>query len=141
VADPLHDDGLPIPSAGATFFGPSGTAISVSQDKTNWCWAAATQMLLRHVGLSEKKQCEIAAKRLDKPCCSEPDDCNVKLAFDLLGILLTENGVSSTRARAQLEEGNFWDELFLRRPILLAEIFDNGCGWSRPRRVWVATAS
>lgn len=125
MEDPLHDEGLPIPSVGARF-GPSGASISVAQEKTKWCWAAATQMLLRHVGLPEKKQCEIAGKRLGKPCCTAPDDCNVQLAFERLGTLLAENGVGSKRERAQLEENKFWDELFLNQPILLADIFDNG---------------
>lgn len=83
-------------------------------------------MIRRHVRLPEKKQCEIAEKRLGKACCSTPDECNVPLAFDLLGALLAENGMRSKRERAQLDQRTFWAELFANRPILLAEIFENG---------------
>lgn len=141
VADPLHDDGLPIPAVGTTFFGPSSGSITVAQEKTKWCWAASAQMIRRHVRLPEKKQCEIAGKRLGKECCSTPDECNVPLAFDLLTALLAENGVSSDRERAQLDQRTFWAELFANRPVLLAEIFENGTdghvrvafGWQKLR--------
>jgi hypothetical protein len=126
VADPLHDDGVPIHSAGAWVSGPSGESLRVAQEKSKWCWAAAMQMLLRHVGLPEKRQCEIAGKRLAKPCCVAPDECNMPMRFDLLGTLLAENGVSSTWERAQLDSTRFWDELFERRPVLLADVFDGG---------------
>jgi hypothetical protein len=142
VADPLHDDGLPIPMVGAAFFGPSGASISVAQEKTKWCWAASAQMIRRHVRLPEREQCEIAARRLGKDCCSTPDECNVPLEFDLISALLTENGVSSVRQRAQLDQDTFWAELFEHRPILLAEVFANGTdghvrvafGWQKLRR-------
>lgn len=134
VSDPLYDEGLPVEFAveeaskvvGATMFGPSGRAISVAQERKNWCWAASVQMLRRVVGLAEKEQCEVAAKRLDKSCCLTPDVCDVRLALDHLTNLLVENGMRSQRERAQLAADTFWAELYARRPILLADIFENG---------------
>ncbi|MBC7976327.1 MAG: hypothetical protein H7138_15255 [Myxococcales bacterium] len=126
VADPLHDQGVPVPTVGATAIGPRGTDIAVAQEKSNWCWAAATQMIRRHVSLPEKKQCEIAGTRLGRPCCSEPNDCNVKLELSRIGSLLEENRIKSKHEQAQLESKKFWDQLFRQQPLLLADIFDNG---------------
>jgi hypothetical protein len=78
-------------------------------------------MIRRVVGLAEKKQCEIAAKQLDKPCCSTPDACNVRLTLDRLTNLLVENGMHSQRERTQLAADRFWAELYARRPILLVD--------------------
>jgi hypothetical protein len=90
VADPLQDPGLPVPSAGGTTAGPSGKLICRKQERTKWCWAAATQMLLVHHGLPNKEQCEITSRRLNKPCCETPADCNIPLDFDQVTTLLEE---------------------------------------------------
>jgi hypothetical protein len=124
--DPLRDEGSPIPATGAATFGPSGRSIGVGQERTNWCWAASAQMIRRHMQLPEKQQCEIASVRLGKACCAAPDECNVRLSFDAIGTLLAENGVSSRRQRAQLDEQTFWAELFARRPVLLLDVFESG---------------
>ena len=113
------------PAAGASF-GPSGKSLAVVQEQTNWCWAAAVQMLRRHVKLPERRQCEIAERQLGKPCCELPDRCNVQLALDRISALLMENGLDSKRERGQLDKERLMGELFERRPVLLADLFENG---------------
>lgn len=128
--------------AGAAFFGPKGKAIRAKQEQRYWCWAAAVQMLRRHLGLSASTQCEIASRRLGKPCCVDPSPCDVRLPFDQVTRLLEENEMRSERKRAALDKELFFAELFARRPILLADIFENGkdghvrvaFGWQQLRR-------
>jgi hypothetical protein len=95
-------------------------------------------MLLLYQDLPSRQQCEIASKRLSQPCCAKPDDCNIPLNFDQISTLLEENGMTSRRERGQLPETTLWAEIDLRRPVLLADIFENGTdghvrvvfGWS-----------
>ncbi len=151
VSEPGDDRGAPsepsgdvvVPGgAGATTFGPSGKAIRVAQEQENWCWAASVQMLQNHAGLPARAQCEIASTRLGRPCCPEPAACNVRLHFDRVTNLLAENGLASTRARCQLDGDRFWAEIFHGRPVLLADVFENGTdghlrvafGWQQLRR-------
>lgn len=113
------------PAAGASF-GPSGKSLAVVQEESNWCWAAAVQMLRRHVKLPERRQCEIVEQQLGKPCCESPDRCNVPLPLDRISALLMGNGLASRRERGQLDKERLLGELFERRPVLLAEVFANG---------------
>lgn len=140
VSGPEHGDDVPVASsgsvvttqeAGGATFGPSAKAISAAQEQSNWCWAAATQIIRRCVGLPERRQCEIAAIRLGKPCCAAPATCNDRAPFDQLTNLLAENGLSSRRERGQLDKQRFMEELYARRPVLLADQFEDNGGHVR----------
>lgn len=127
--DPLRDEGVPVPaisSVGGARSGPRASMIRTAQQQTNWCWAAATQMLRRCLALAERAQCAIAGQRLGKPCCEQPGDCNIKLQLGQISQLLAENEIRSTHAPSQLPEEQFWAELHRRQPLLLADIFQNG---------------
>jgi hypothetical protein len=154
MSNPVDNDDVPLEPlgadpvlVGATFFGPSASAVSVAQEETRWCWAASAQMLRRSVSVAEKEQCAIAAQRLSMPCCSERAACNVALPLDQIEPLLNENLMTSVRERAQLSSERFWGELFANRPVLLVDIFGGGndaharvvFGWQKlPRGTLVA---
>jgi hypothetical protein len=72
------------------------------QETNNWCWAATTQMLASHLGISVK-QCDLANHRFAKTnCCNEEtagtpcpktNDCNTPgwLELDFAGVKFSES--------------------------------------------------
>lgn len=85
------------------------------QETNNWCWAATTQMLSQHVGISVN-QCDLANHRFSKTnCCDfqnagescpKTNDCNTPgwLELDHAGVEFDETGTarSWTKMRKQL---------------------------------------
>ncbi len=75
------------------------------QETNNWCWAAVTQMLAQHVGISVK-QCDLANHRFGKTnCCDEQNppadcpktnDCNTPgwLELDYAGVKFNESATA-----------------------------------------------
>lgn len=75
------------------------------QQTNNWCWAAVTQMLAQHTGISVN-QCDLANHRFGKTnCCNnentgsdcpKTDDCNSPgwLELDFAGVKFTESGTA-----------------------------------------------
>jgi Papain-like cysteine protease AvrRpt2 len=78
-----------------------------AQETDNWCWAATTQMLAQHFGISVN-QCSLANHRLGKTGCCTPrtegtpcpktDDCNSPgwLELDFAGLTFSESGTALT---------------------------------------------
>ncbi|MDQ3020805.1 MAG: hypothetical protein M3R36_09580 [Bacteroidota bacterium] len=72
------------------------------QETNNWCWAAVTQMLAQHVGVSVN-QCDLANHRFGKTnCCNnqnensscpKTNDCNTPgwLELDFAGVKFSES--------------------------------------------------
>lgn len=75
------------------------------QETNNWCWAATTQMLAEHVGITVK-QCDLANHRFGKTnCCGEQtagtpcpktNDCNTPgwPELDFAGVKFSESGTA-----------------------------------------------
>jgi hypothetical protein len=75
------------------------------QETNNWCWAATTQMLASHLGISVT-QCDLANHRFGKTnCCDEKtsgtpcpktDDCNTPgwLELDYAGVKFSESSTA-----------------------------------------------
>ena len=71
------------------------------QETNNWCWAATTQMLAQHFGISVE-QCDLANHRFTKTNCCDPqndgadcpktNDCNDPgwLELDYAGLTFSE---------------------------------------------------
>lgn len=122
-------------------FGASAEDVAVAQERSNWCWAASTQMLRRHVGLTDRSQCEIASTRFALKCCEDPASCNRALPLDQITALLAENLLSSRRHRGQLSDEEIWRDLFAKRPVLIVDVFDNGVdGHARILLGWQSTS-
>ena len=78
-----------------------------AQETDNWCWAATTQMLAQHFGISVN-QCSLANHRFGKTGCCTPrtagtpcpktDDCNTPgwLELDFAGLTFSESGTALT---------------------------------------------
>ena len=85
------------------------------QETNNWCWAATTQMLSQHLGISVN-QCDLANHRFGKTnCCNfqnegqscpKTNDCNTPgwLELDFAGVKFEETGTARTweEMRSQL---------------------------------------
>jgi len=85
------------------------------QETNNWCWAAVTQMLAEHVGISVD-QCDLANHRFGRTDCCDPeteesgcpktDDCNMPgwLELDFAGVSFEESSTarSWSQIRSQL---------------------------------------
>lgn len=77
------------------------------QETNNWCWAAVTQMLAQHVGISVN-QCDLANHRFGKTnCCNnqnanspcpKTNDCNTPgwLELDFAGVKFSETATAMT---------------------------------------------
>lgn len=77
------------------------------QQTNNWCWAAVTQMLAQHVGISVN-QCDLANHRFGRTdCCNnenegsdcpKTDDCNMPgwLELDFAGVTFEESSTART---------------------------------------------
>ncbi len=75
------------------------------QETNNWCWAAVTQMLAQHVGISVN-QCDLANHRFGKTnCCNnevsgsscpKTDDCNTPgwPELDFAGVKFSESATA-----------------------------------------------
>lgn len=75
------------------------------QETNNWCWAATTQMLAAHLGISVK-QCDLANHRFGKTNCCNPqnpgsdcpktNDCNTPgwLELDHAGVKFSETATA-----------------------------------------------
>lgn len=75
------------------------------QETANWCWAAVTQMLSAHLGISVT-QCDLANHRFSKTNCCEPEnddsdcpktnDCNTPgwLELDYAGVKFDESAAA-----------------------------------------------
>jgi Peptidase_C39 like family len=75
------------------------------QETNNWCWAAVTQMLAQHVGISVN-QCDLANHRFGKTnCCNnqnsnsscpKTDDCNTPgwPELDFAGVKFNESATA-----------------------------------------------
>jgi hypothetical protein len=84
------------------------------QETNNWCWAATTQMLAQHVGISVT-QCDLANHRFSKTNCCDPenagddcpktDDCNTPgwLELDYAGVKFSETTTALSYADLQKE--------------------------------------
>ncbi len=82
------------------------------QETNNWCWAAVTQMLAQHVGISVN-QCDLANHRFGKTdCCNnqngnsscpKTDDCNLPgwPELDFAGVKFSESGTALSWADVQ----------------------------------------
>ena len=76
-----------------------------SQETGNWCWAATTQMLAEHFGISVN-QCDLANHRFGKTNCCDPqtagttcpktNDCNTPgwPELDYVGLKFTDVGTA-----------------------------------------------
>lgn len=77
------------------------------QETNNWCWAATTQMLAAHLGISVN-QCDLANHRFGKTNCCNPqndgatcpktNDCNTPgwLELDFAGVKFDESATALT---------------------------------------------
>lgn len=77
------------------------------QETNNWCWAATTQMLAQHVGVSVT-QCDLANHRFGRTdCCNnqnadsdcpKTDSCNMPgwLELDYAGVTFEESATART---------------------------------------------
>ncbi len=77
------------------------------QETNNWCWAATTQMLAQHLGISVT-QCALANHRFSKTNCCDPqmtgatcpktNDCNTPgwLELDFAGVKFSETNAART---------------------------------------------
>ncbi len=82
------------------------------QETNNWCWAATTQMLASHLGISVT-QCDLANHRFGKTnCCNEQttgtpcpktNDCNTPgwLELDYAGVKFSESSTALSWADLQ----------------------------------------
>lgn len=77
------------------------------QETNNWCWAAVTQMLAEHVGISVQ-QCDLANHRFGRMDCCTPqnsgsdcpktNNCNMPgwLELTFVGVSFSESGTALT---------------------------------------------
>ena len=67
---------MPAPGAAGTVVLP---VQYTSQEQTNWCWAACCQMVFRHAGTADRRQCEMATAQFGGQCCAAPGStaCNL----------------------------------------------------------------
>jgi len=84
------------------------------QETNNWCWAATTQMLASHLGISVT-QCDLANHRFGKTnCCNEEtsgtpcpktNDCNTPgwLELDYAGVKFSESSTALTWGEVQMQ--------------------------------------
>ncbi len=82
------------------------------QQTNNWCWAAVTQMLAQHVGISVN-QCDLANHRFNRTdCCNnenegsdcpKTDDCNMPgwLELNFAGVTFEESSTARTWEQLQ----------------------------------------
>lgn len=82
-----------------------------AQETANWCWAATTQMLAQHFGISAQ-QCDLANHRFEMENCCDPetegtpcpktDDCNMPGWLELEHVGLDFEETTDARSWSQM---------------------------------------
>jgi len=99
----------------------------LTQMKSQWCWAAAAQMVLDYYGQS-KSQCELANILLGKrTCCFWVNRCNVSCTEAQVAQLYSSLGLSSTHHSTPVSFSTIQSEINANRPI------EVGFSWSSSR--------
>lgn len=109
-----------------------GIAEVVQQEHPVWCWEAVVQMLRRHFGMVERRQCEIVSARVVLNCCQAPmpGGCGVPHRMDSFDALLRSEGIACRVdvPPGPLDERTLSDELHSDRPVVIGWIWHQASG-------------
>jgi len=123
----LHHPGCPVRVdvlAGASF-----EQVYAVQERTQWCWVACAQMVLKQLEmLPIPKQCEIAcrSKRFgDADCCGSTEACNSPCSMAHIEQVYCELGVTCTGLEKPIDESQLIKEIFAERPVQIGFTYAN----------------
>jgi hypothetical protein len=104
----------------------------LKQEQTLWCWAACVQMILRYdQPHSTVTQCMLANTAFgNRSCCSSPQSslCNRTLPIASVTPQWASNGYNSAHVRAPLQWSALLNEMYNKRPVECALIWNDGGG-------------
>jgi len=112
----------------------------ITQEQSEWCWAACAQMVLRYYGNSSVRQCDLAAKLFGQGCCEDPGStlCNQPAQVqDIAGIYSDWGRPSKPKyVSSSVPFSTLQAELNAQRPVEVGFIWNKGtghqaivCGW------------
>jgi hypothetical protein len=92
-----------------------------TQQQTNWCWAACTEMVITYFNTDAQQQCQIVSAVLNrKDCCNNPlpGPCNVGLAANAIcGVYTRFHLGNCNNTGAQVPFGNLKTAINAKRVV------------------------
>lgn len=92
----------------------------ITQEQTNWCWAACVEMVLRYYGTSAARQCELANELFGRSdCCSEPSspDCNKPCKIEDISNFYARRNIQSQFVDENVPFSTLQSEIDADRPV------------------------
>jgi hypothetical protein len=140
ATDPVNIDGSGTGAWAAVVKDPAGNPVpQISQEQTEWCWAACAQMVLQFYGNSSVQQCDLASKLFGEPCCANPDSplCNEPAQVPDLAGVYAQWGRNAVLVPGDVPFETLQSEINANRPIEIGFIWNDGtghqvlvCGWN-----------
>ena len=112
----------------------------ITQEQTEWCWAACAQMVLCYYGNKAVHQCDLASRLFGQPCCKDPSSalCNEPAQVPDIASIYTD---WKRPSMPKYVHGNvpfqtLQDEINAKRPVEVGFTWNDGtghqaiiCGW------------